>query len=579
MAIATRPPNGGVTGPGDPDGPRPRYAIGGDPLRPPWTTRKTILAAIAAATTVAFVWSWNHLGMSPTVLVDGIGDMRNLLDRMLPPRFADTARIVELAVQTFFMAFLATCFASALSVPVAVLAARNTAPSPAVRSVARGIIVVTRAIPDIVFALVFVRAVGIGPLPGILAMSVHSIGMIGKLYADAIEQIDEAPREASLSTGAGPVQALTSAVLPQVLPSFIGTSLYRLDINLRISVILGVVGAGGIGFELQATLRQLVYDRGMGIVVVIAVMIVMVEIASSAVRRSIIGDAGDVPGGRRAPRRRPARRDARPAILRVPGPGVRPPWTRARVVGTSYLAVFAALFVVAYASVELSPLELLAALPDVATTVARMFPPDFVTAADSMREGMVETLAIALVATVLGVALTLPLGFLSARNVAPHPAVRTLCRGIALVVRSVPELILAIIFVAAIGLGPVAGIFALAIGTVGFMAKLMADSLEEIDTAPREAVLATGASRVQEAATSVVPQAMPAFVSNAIYMLDVNIRTGTILGIVGAGGIGFLLNNSVRTLHLQTTSAIVISLFVVVYGLELLAGWIRKAML
>lgn len=558
----------------------PSRAAAVAPLRPPWTARSTILVAIAVATAAGFVWSWNDLGMSPMVLADGIEDMRALLERMLPPRFADTARIVELAVQTFFMAFLATCFASALSVPVAVLAARNTTPHPAVRVVARGVIVVTRAIPDLVFALVFVRAVGIGPLPGILAMSLHSIGMIGKLYADAIEQIDEGPREAALSTGAGPAQTLAAAVMPQVLPAFVGTSLYRLDINLRISVILGVVGAGGIGFELQATLRQLVYDRGLGIVAVIAAMIVVVEIASSAVRRSIIGDAGGVPGSRRAPRARSrAQTSGAGRTRRAPGRTVLPPWTRDRVAGAAYLAVFAALFAGAYVSVELSPLELLTSLPDVATTVAKMFPPDFVTASDAMREGMVETLTIALVATVVGVVVTLPLAFFSARNVAPHPAIRALSRAVALVVRSVPELILAIIFVAAVGLGPVAGVFALVVGTVGFMAKLMADSLEEIDAAPREAVLSTGASRLQEAAASVVPQAMPSFVSNAIYMLDVNIRTGTVLGIVGAGGIGFLLNNSVRTLHLQTTSAIVIMLFVVVYGLELLAGWIRRTML
>jgi phosphonate transport system permease protein len=189
---------------------------------------------------------------------------------------------------------------------------------------------------------------------------------------------------------------------------------------------------------------------------------------------------------------------------------------------------------------------------------------------------MLETMAIGLVATVLGIALTIPFGLASARNLVPGRVAYLVARTVVVLVRAVPELVLAIVFVAAIGLGPVPGVFALAVGTVGFMAKLMADGLEEIDPVPREAVMSTGATRLQELATSVVPQAAPSFVASALYMLDVNIRTSAILGVVGAGGIGFVLNNSVRTLNLRTTSAIVVLLFVVVYALELLAGWIRK---
>ena len=117
---------------------------------------------------------------------------------------------------------------------------------------------------------------------------------------------------------------------------------------------------------------------------------------------------------------------------------------------------------------------------------------------------------------------------------------------------------------------------ALVVGTSGFFAKLIADAVEEVDQAPRDAVFATGATRVQETFTSVVPQATPAIIGNLLYVLDVNVRASTILGIVGGGGIGFLLQNSTRVFALQTTCAIIISIFVVVYALELLAGWVRR---
>jgi phosphonate transport system permease protein len=108
------------------------------------------------------------------------------------------------------------------------------------------------------------------------------------------------------------------------------------------------------------------------------------------------------------------------------------------------------------------------------------------------------------------------------------------------------------------------------------LAKLVADAVEEVNPTPREAVFAVGATRTQEIATSVVPQAIPAIVSNLLYALDINLRTSTILGIVGGGGIGFILFNALRVLKLQTVGAVLITIFVVVYAIELLSGWIRK---
>jgi phosphonate transport system permease protein len=116
----------------------------------------------------------------------------------------------------------------------------------------------------------------------------------------------------------------------------------------------------------------------------------------------------------------------------------------------------------------------------------------------------------------------------------------------------------------------------LIIGSTGFFARLIADAAEEVDPLPREAVFTTGATRLQESTTSVIPQALPAIVGNLLYVLDVNLRSSAILGIVGAGGIGFLLNNSIKTLHWHTTGAIIFTVFAIVYAIELLAGWVRK---
>jgi len=258
---------------------------------------------------------------------------------------------------------------------------------------------------------------------------------------------------------------------------------------------------------------------------------------------------------------------------------VRSPWTGERRVKSIYGAVFLALVVVAFVATSIQPVEVVGAIPDLWSVATRLFPPDFTTAREGIIDGMLQSIAVAFVATTLGAILSLPLGLLAARNVAASRLVYRVSRLFLVALRGVPELIVVVVFIAAMGLGPVPGTFALVVGTTGFFAKLIADAVEEIDPAPREAVIATGATRIQETATSVIPQAMPALVGNLLYVLDINLRVSTVLGLVGGGGIGFLLFNSLRVLQWQTTSAILISIFVVVYAIELLAGWVRRQLL
>jgi phosphonate transport system permease protein len=559
-------------------------------LTPPWDRRRLLLSAVAVAGAAIVVWAWRHLDMTFSGIGTGMSDVANLLERMLPPAFADLDRTIELALETFFIALLGTSLAAVLSVPVAVLAARNTTLGRTARRGARALIAVCRAVPDLVFAAVFVRALGIGVLPGVMAVALHSVGMIAKLFADAIEEIDEGPRDAVRSAGAGRLQELATAVFPQVQPAWIATFLYRLDINVRSSVVLGLVGAGGIGFALQASLRGLDYDQALGIVVVIAGLVIGVELLSTALRRSILGEATTVGPARRGAAGRfldsvwAARSEADDAHAgRIDPPQAvsdRPPWTAERRTRLTYLGLLGLAIAYAAVSVDLSPVELVTGLPEIARTFGAMFPPSLggLTVAE-LAEPMLVTLAVGLVATLMATVCAIPIGLLAARNVAPFRWIATGTRVSLVAWRAIPELILAVVFVAAVGLGPVGGVLALAIGSVPFLAKLVADAVEEIDPGPREAVLATGATRLQETATSVLPQVVPGLVGSVLYLLDVNIRTSTILGIVGGGGIGFLLFNSMRVLQLDVTGAILIVIFGAIYAVEALSGWLRRLLL
>lgn len=554
-----------------------------DRLKRDLTNDRLIMRIALIIFTLSVIWGWRHIDMSFSGLIGGFEDIRNLLGRMLPPRFSDIDDAIRLGLETLWMAVIGTTIAVILSFPIALGAARNTTPHPAVMAVCRGIIVLTRAVPDLIFAAIFVRAVGIGVLPGIIALGLHSIGMVGKLFADAIEQTDRVPREAVTSVGASKWQSIVTSVIPQAMPSFISTILYRLDINLRSSSVLGIVGAGGIGFLLQANLRSLQYDEALGVVTVIFVLITLMEFVSAAVRATLLGGDRTLVG-RSTPRfGLGARLFARfqssskeSGIRSFDRQTVRPPWVGDLRMKTLYVVGFLVLIIVAFRSVSLNPGELFGAMPKVWQTTTRLFPPDFTTARGPIIDGMIESIAASLVATFMGALLSIPLGLMAARNVAFNRFVYGISRLFLVFVRGVPELIIAVIFIAAIGLGPVPGTLALAFGTSGFLAKLIADAVEEIDPTPREATFAVGATKSQEVATSVIPQAMPAIISNLLYALDINLRTSTILGIVGGGGIGFVLFNALRVLQLRTVGAVLITIFVVVYAIELLSGWIRK---
>jgi phosphonate transport system permease protein len=214
--------------------------------------------------------------------------------------------------------------------------------------------------------------------------------------------------------------------------------------------------------------------------------------------------------------------------------------------------------------------------PEIGSILGRMLPPSAGDESSLMIKGLIESLAIAIVSTFLGVAVALPLGILMARNINVRRSLSFGTRIGVLGLRGIPELIIAVIFVSAMGLGPVPGTLALSVTVAVFASKLFADSLEEINPAPREAVSAVGASRVQEFFSAVVPQFISPFVSNFFYLLDVFFRSSTVLGIVGGGGIGFLLISSIRVYQFKLTMAIVLSVYLIVLVIEWLGIGMRR---
>ena len=224
----------------------------------------------------------------PQDLITGVHGMADIIRRATPPDFSKLPDIAWPALETIDIAIFGTLSGICMALPLAVLAATNVTPSRALYFLSRGIIGFTRAVPDLVWALFFVTAVGLGPFPGGLALAVHSIGMLGRLFAETIENMDMAPIDALSLTGANRMQVFTHGVVPSVLPALTGIGLYRLDENIRSSLVLGFVGAGGIGFELLTAMNLFQYREVSLLLIVIFVIVFTTERLSAIWRQRLI---------------------------------------------------------------------------------------------------------------------------------------------------------------------------------------------------------------------------------------------------------------------------------------------------
>jgi len=240
-----------------------------------------ILVLFSIESTIIGDTDWDRIGT--------IGSVFRALARFLPPDFSLFAQLLKPTIETFMIACLGTMLSLILAIPVSWFAAYNITPyRPITYPIGRGIMTLSRSVHEIVWGLIFVSAVGLGAFPGILAISMRSIGFISKLTAEAIEDIDPGPLEAIRSTGANQLQVILYGVIPQILPVYLGNAIFQWDINIRRATIMGLVGAGGLGLTFH---RQLVMYNYGGVTTVIIAILFLVgigEVGSYYGRKAIL---------------------------------------------------------------------------------------------------------------------------------------------------------------------------------------------------------------------------------------------------------------------------------------------------
>ena len=254
-------------------------------IKPQWSWKTLTTIRIF---TFVLVFVVNDLEIDFIKLVtDSSKYFGDILSRMLPPDFSNLNELVYAMFETIEIAFLGTFIAIVLSIPLGLFSARNLAPNYFVYLICKTIVIFFRAIPEFIIAMILVIAIGFGAMPGVLALGLHTMGFLAKFYAEDIEHINKGPIDALKSSGATKSQIISFGVIPQILPSFVANNLYILDRNVRMATMLGIVGAGGIGYELQSSFRMFEYERVSAIIILIFVTIFIIDHLSAFIRSKI----------------------------------------------------------------------------------------------------------------------------------------------------------------------------------------------------------------------------------------------------------------------------------------------------
>ena len=247
--------------------------------------------ALAAAVVAFLVWCADAVNLRPKALAEAIPVIGEYFYRMAPPKWEFAEVLWKPAAETIYIALWGNVIALLIGLPLGVLAAGNVTRSPILRNSAKAILNLLRSISELIWAVFFVAAVGLGPFPGALALGVNFGGILGRLYAEALENIDPGPVEALQASGASRLQVIAYAMLPQALPQFVTYNLYWFVVGVRSATVLGMVGAGGIGFELVTTIRLFEWRETGVVLLLILAMVTIIDLASTYIRGRIYGPA------------------------------------------------------------------------------------------------------------------------------------------------------------------------------------------------------------------------------------------------------------------------------------------------
>lgn len=442
-------------------------------------------------------------------------------------------------LETLAIATAGMVVACMLAIPLAYLSSAACRSKPTLRPVTRSLLTVLRGVPELVWALVFVRVFGLGPAAGVLALGLTYGGMLAKVYAEILESVDGRPAQALVRSGASRPVAILYGLIPQAAKELASYSVYRWECAIRASVVMGFVGAGGLGQLMDQAMKMLNGGEASTILLTFMVLVLAADALSSSLRGAL-----DLP----------------PALRACSWGG--------RSIGFLLVTLIAAVASFRMLEIDFSGLFSRDAASSVFQFFGEFFPPDFSTTwLGKVAWGTWETLAI----SVLGTLFAAVPGLLMAL-----PRYRPPFSFLLNTLRSVPELVWATITALAVGLGPFAGVLALALHTGGVLGRLYSETLANVPRAPADALRRAGASRAIAFLYGTLPSAAPQLLAYTLYRWEMNIRMAAILGFVGAGGLGQLLYFELSLFHYAQASTVILAMLALSVTVDLGSAWLRR---
>ncbi len=523
-------------------------------------------------------WSVAASNVSPGALVspEALRGLGRLVRGMLPPDVTPAfLGVVAVAVgRTLAIAIAGTVLAFLLAVPLGILAtprlfrpgalAAGRGPWAVVlysaHLAARATLRVFRAVPDLLWALLFVVAVGLGPRAGALALGVSYAGVLGRMYADLLEDVEPATAEALVASGGRRESLVLFALVPQALPGLVSYSLYSLECAIRSASVLGFVGAGGIGQEFQISMRLFEYGQVSTLLLALLGLMLAGEAVSRLLRRAT----------------RSARVSGRPPLTGL---------ARSLVILATVMGVM-----VSFHATELLGGADHGLLGRMGRFAAQLFPPDLsLSFLASLREPLLQTLAVAGAGTLLGMVIAAALAPLASGGLMLRPPgapgrpgaldllarlVHATVRSALAMLRGIPEMLWVLVCIVAVGFGTFAGVLALGLHTAGVLGRLWAEALDDAPADAVEVLEAAGATAPIRSLWGAWPQVRPLVASYALLRWEFNLRVSALVGFLGGGGLGLKLYNAIQLSFYDQVGTMVLLIF----GLVVLSDAVSDAL-
>lgn len=481
--------------------------------------------------------------------IDGLPSMLNLLGRILRPNLSYSEVIWKALIDTIEMSIVGSFLGVSLSLPFILLTATNIAVSKVLASFLNKVFSVFRTIPSLIWAAILVSVFSIGKFSGTIALTIIALLISQKLLKERVEEISENELNATISVGANRLQLMKYSILPKLRKHAVSTFFIVLESNIRSATILGFVGAGGIGQLMWRDLNHMRYDNLATMIMILFFLILGIDFLSLFMRRE--------------------KKIIRYRVKTLFGYKCIKIFRKIIFFLSIYLVL-----IILRKHFTISFERLLLGLSQGKVIVVRMCHLNLEYIPKTL-VGIYESFAIAMFATFMSGILGIVLSYFAASNSSPNKYVSFMFKALINIMRTVPPMIVAIIFFRGVGPGKLSGALALTVYTTGTLTKMYSEVIENVNENVIDSIKSTGASKISIYSSGLIRETFPTFVGILLYRMESNVRNSTVLGVIGAGGVGMLLNMNIIWRNWENVGVMVLSIGLMIGVMDAISRAVR----